>query len=131
MARTKQKNQDLAKQIGEKIRANRKMNGMTQGALAEMVGLEIETVSRMETGKRLPTIEKLLEISDVFRIPIANFFENIQTTQRQSASDLYPQKIAAALQNIPESGQAFVLEVAQSYARTHLTKSKVVRKKVT
>ena len=62
MARTKQKNRELALQIGNVIRAHRKMTGMTQAMLAETVGLEVETISRMETGKRLPTIEKLLEL---------------------------------------------------------------------
>lgn len=129
MARTKQKNRELALQIGNVIRAHRKTTGMTQAMLAEAIGLEIETISRMETGKRLPTIEKLLEIADVFRIPIANFFEAVDAVAQQPASDLYTQRICAAMNNIPELGKNFVLEVARSYARLHLNKSKTARKK--
>jgi transcriptional regulator with XRE-family HTH domain len=129
MARTKQTNQNLAKHIGTVIRANRKVTGMTQGALAETLNLEIETISRMETGKRLPTIEKLLEIADVFRIPVSSFFETFEVSKQQSPSDLYSQKIAAALLKVPESGKAFILDVAHCYADTHLTKPKVARKK--
>lgn len=87
--------------------------------LAEAIGLEIETISRMETGKRLPTIEKLLEIADVFRIPVASFFEAVNAVTQQPAADLYAQKISAAMNGIPESGKNFVLEVAQDYARYH------------
>jgi transcriptional regulator with XRE-family HTH domain len=128
MARTKQKNQELALQIGNVIRAHRKTTGMTQAMLAEAVGLEVETVSRMETGKRLPTIEKLLEIADVFRIPIASFFESVDAIAQQPASDLYAQRIGAAMNNIPEHGKNFVLEVARSYVRSHLNKVKAARK---
>ncbi|MDO8813539.1 MAG: helix-turn-helix transcriptional regulator [Gallionella sp.] len=129
MARTKQKNLELALQIGNVIRAHRKTTGMTQAMLAEAVGLEVETISRMETGKRLPTIEKLLEIADVFRIPISGFFEAVDAVAQQPASDLYAQKICAAINNIPELGKNFVLEVARSYARLHLNKTKNARKK--
>lgn len=129
MARTKQKNRVLALQIGNVIRAHRKTMGMTQAMLAEAVGLEVETISRMETGKRLPTIEKLLEIADVFRIPIASFFETVDAVAQQPTSDLYVQRIGAAMNNIPELGKNFVLEVARSYARLHLNKVKIVRKK--
>lgn len=128
MARTKQKNQELALQIGNVIRAHRKTTGMTQAMLAETVGLEVETISRMETGKRLPTIEKLLEIADVFRIPIASFFEAVDAVAQQPASDLYAQRIGAAMNNIPVHGKNFVLEVARSYARLHLNKVKTARK---
>jgi transcriptional regulator with XRE-family HTH domain len=124
MARTKQKNQDLALQVGNVIRAHRKTMGMTQAMLAEAVGLEVETISLMETGKRLPTIEKLLEIADVFHIPIASFFEAVDAVAQQLASDLYAQKICAAMSNFPEHGKNFVLEVTRSYARLHLNKVK-------
>ncbi len=119
MARTKQKNQDLALQIGRVIRTHRDATGMTQATLAEAIGLEIETISRMETGKRLPTIEKLLEIADVFRIPVASFFETVNAITQQPAADLYAQKISAAMNGIPKSGKNFVLEMAQDYARYH------------
>jgi transcriptional regulator with XRE-family HTH domain len=128
MARTKQNNLDLALQIGNVIRTHRKTTGMTQAMLAEAVGLEVETISRMETGKRLPTIEKLLEIADVFRIPIASFFEAVDAVAQQPASDLYAQRIGAAMNNIPEHGKNFVLEIARSYARLHLNKVKTVHK---
>ncbi len=130
MARTKQKNRELALQIGNVIRAHRKTTGMTQAMLAEAVGLEVETISRMETGKRLPTIEKLLEIADVFRIPISGFFEAVDAVAQQPASDLYAQRIGAAMNNIPELGKNFVLEVARSYARLHLNKAKTARKQI-
>lgn len=66
MARSKRKNTSLAQEIGKTIRRQRKAIGMTQAALAEAIGLESETVSRIENGVRSPSIEKLVEIAKVF-----------------------------------------------------------------
>jgi transcriptional regulator with XRE-family HTH domain len=120
MARTKQKNEALALQIGEAIRVRRKAAGMTQAVLAEMVGLETETISRMENGQRLPTLEKLVEIADAFHAPVAVFFEQVDTVAKQSASELYAEQITFALDRLPAAGKTFVLEVAQNYARYHV-----------
>lgn len=127
MARTKQSNSTLATQIGDVIRTRRKAGRMTQAMLAEAVDLEIETVSRMENGLRLPTLEKLVEIANVFKMPVAAFFEHVDATVKQSASELYAEKISVALDNLPDTGKTFVLEVAQNYARYHV-EPKVPRK---
>lgn len=120
MARTRQTNAALAAQIGQAIRARRKQLGWTQSALAEAIGLETETISRMENGMRLPTLEKLVEMADCFRMPVAAFFEHVETSVRQDPSDLYAERIAVALDQLPEAGKTFVLEVAQHYARYHI-----------
>lgn len=120
MARTKQKNAALATQIGEAIRTRRKAAGMTQAALAEAVSLETETISRMENGQRLPTLEKLVELADAFQTPIATFFEHVDAAAKQSSAELYAERITVALDQLPDAGKTFVLEVAQNYARYHV-----------
>jgi transcriptional regulator with XRE-family HTH domain len=129
MARTKRKNPELAVEIGKVIRRQRKSVGMTQATLAEAIGLESETVSRLENGIRLPSIEKLVEMAEVFRMPVAAFFEHVGASARQQDSQLFAEKISVALDKLPENGKTFVLEVAQNYARYHSPKSKGRRKK--
>lgn len=120
MARTKQTNKKLAVQLGEALFQQRQIANMTQAALAEAVDLQTETISRMENGLRLPTIEKLVDIANVFHVPVAVFFENIDAAgNRQPETELYAQEITAALDKLPKAGKKFVLEVAQDYARYH------------
>lgn len=119
MARTKQSNVSLATKIGQIIRVQRKAAGWTQAALAEAIGLETETISRMENGLRLPTVEKLVDIADVFGIPVAAFFETADTAARQPEAQLYAEKMRIAVEQLPDTGKTFVLEVAQNYARYH------------
>jgi transcriptional regulator with XRE-family HTH domain len=129
MARTKRKNPELAVEIGKIIRKQRKAAGITQAMLAEAIGLESETVSRMENGIRLPSIEKLVEMADLFQVPVAVFFENVATSKKQQNTQLLAEKISVALEKLPESGKSFVLDVAQNYARYHVTRPKAARKK--
>jgi transcriptional regulator with XRE-family HTH domain len=128
MARTKRKNPELSAEIGKVIRRQRKAADMTQAMFAEAIGLESETVSRMENGVRLPTIEKLVEMADLFRVPVAVFFENVGPLKKQQETQLMAEKISAALDKLPDAGKNFVLEVAQDYARYHLTKPKARKK---
>jgi transcriptional regulator with XRE-family HTH domain len=122
MARTKRKNTELAIAIGKVIRERRKAAAMTQAALAEAIGLESETVSRLENGIRLPSIEKLVEIAEVFGVPVAEFFRDAGVSARQQDNELFAEKINIAVDKLPEAGKIFVLEVAQTYARYHLVK---------
>lgn len=129
MARTKRNNPELAVEIGRIIRKHRKASGLTQAMLAEAIGLESETVSRIESGIRLPSIEKLVEIADVFQVPVAVFFETVATSKKQQETQLLAEKITVALEKLPESGKSFVLDVAQNYARYHVTRPRTARKK--
>lgn len=131
MARSKRSNAQLAQEIGKTIRDQRKSAGLTQAALAEAVGLEAETISRMENGVRLPSIEKLVEIANVFDVPVAVFFENTAISKKQQETQLIAEKISLVLEKLPEAGKSFVLEMAQNYAHYHVSKPKTARKKIT
>lgn len=129
MARSKRKNTSLAQEIGKTIRRQRKAIGMTQAALAEAIGLESETVSRIENGVRSPSIEKLVEIAKVFDVPVAVFFDNAIVSKKQDEEHLLAEQICIALEKLPEAGRAFMLEVAQNYAQYHARSLKSARKK--
>ena len=56
--------------IGKFICAMRKQQGMTQEQLGESLGVTNKTVSRWETGKYMPDIDKLQELSAILGISI-------------------------------------------------------------
>ena len=53
--------------MGERIKQLRKENGMTQTALAEVLGVTKGTVSTWETNSRTPSFEALDDMSDIFK----------------------------------------------------------------
>ena len=56
--------------IGSKIRELRILNGLTQEELALKLSVTRQAVSNWETGKNLPDIEILINISNVFNISL-------------------------------------------------------------
>lgn len=58
--------------LGARIKQFRKLAGLKQAQLAEACGLEVNTISRYETGASAPSIEQLIRLSEALKIsPIA------------------------------------------------------------
>ena len=56
------------KTIGERIRVLRKKRGLKQRVLADRVASNKSTVSRWETGKRIPDVDMINALADVFGV---------------------------------------------------------------
>lgn len=56
------------KTLGEKIRSARRRQGMTQGQLAERVGIAKPTLSNYENGNRLPDVKIISRLIEVLNI---------------------------------------------------------------
>lgn len=63
------------KNVGGKIRQERKAQGLTIKNFAKLIGASTTNVQRIETGAKSPTIDILAEISAVFRKPIDEFIQ--------------------------------------------------------
>ncbi len=62
--------------FGEKIYRLRRERGLTQEKLAEKLDVSRQTVYKWETDRACPTMEKLVEISKLFQVPMSVFFED-------------------------------------------------------
>ena len=63
--------------IGGFIATLRKERGLTQTALAEMLGISNRTVSKWENGDGLPDISLLPSIAKTFGITVDEYFERV------------------------------------------------------
>lgn len=59
-------------QIGTKIRTYRKKRGLTQEALAELVGVSFQTISSWENDEYLPQMDKMETIANALGVTIAD-----------------------------------------------------------
>ncbi len=69
---------EIAEKLGKRIAFFRKLRSLTQGELAEKVGLSNNFIALIESGKRAPsfeTLEKLIEVLNVSVSQIFNFEE--------------------------------------------------------
>ena len=54
--------------IGEKIRALRMQNGLSQEQLAEICGVSRQAISKWERGDSLPDTERLMQLCRSFHV---------------------------------------------------------------
>jgi len=60
----RQRNDELIKKIGARIREIRQEKGMSQPQLANSCNVEISTINRIELGKASPSISLLFRIAE-------------------------------------------------------------------
>ena len=76
----------IKKQLGQKIKQIRKLRGMTQEQLAEIVGIGISNISYIETGKFAPSIEnfeKIVKALDVEPYELYEFSSKTTSEMRE------------------------------------------------
>jgi transcriptional regulator with XRE-family HTH domain len=56
--------------VGPRLRALRKQRGTTLTQLAEVTGISVSTLSRLESGGRKPTLELLLPLAWAHQVPL-------------------------------------------------------------
>lgn len=66
--------QELKKSLGRQIQKIRKRQKLTQEKLAELIGIEVPSMSNIETGKYAPSIETLQKLSEVLDVKPWEFY---------------------------------------------------------
>lgn len=80
MSRPRNKDPKLAQAIGRRVQAARERRGWTQERLAEMLGVQAETVSRYETGAIPVSVATLMRLADVMNEPVEELLLVKETT---------------------------------------------------
>ena len=100
----------LGTRIGRNIKDARTLLGITQGQLAEILDVENVTVSRIETGAQLPSIDRLDEVASALGVSITTLMAD--KDQSSAMADL----LADTIRDLPGREQKFVLQFATTYA---------------
>jgi len=73
------------KHVGLKIRARRKVLGVSQSALADALGLTFQQVQKYERGANRVSASKLFQIAAHLRCDISHFFEGLDPLEMDHA----------------------------------------------
>lgn len=76
---------NLKEKLGKNIQKYRKLNSITQEKLAELVNVEINSISSIERGKFFPSADTLSNISEALNTPLSDLFN---FKEEQSCSDI-------------------------------------------
>lgn len=64
----------LQKDLGQRIAALRKKQGLTQEALAEVLGCSVEFISLVERGVNAPSVAGLQGFADALKVEVRDLF---------------------------------------------------------
>ncbi|MBC8947418.1 MULTISPECIES: helix-turn-helix domain-containing protein [Xenorhabdus] len=72
--------------VGKRIQIKRKELGITATALAKILGLSQQQLSRYETGVNRINLSHLVDIADTFNTPIQWFFEDCKPVKKEDST---------------------------------------------
>ena len=72
MGETRNPDKEAGKRIGERVKALRKKQGLTQEQLAKMSGVKRPNISRLEAGKHVPGIKFIQVLADSLKVKISD-----------------------------------------------------------
>ena len=79
---------DIKKALGKKIKQIRKSKNLTQERLAELIGLEVPSLSNIETGKFAPSVDTLQKLSDVLDVDPWDFYYFSEVSEEKMVSEI-------------------------------------------
>ncbi len=108
MPKPKNRSSRIAHLLGAQVREHRQMRGLTQSQLAERVGVETETISRLERGSALPSLLKIEELAAALDVSVAALVGGSSTLP----SDLARQ-MESLFEGLDEASRSFILDIAR------------------
>ncbi len=67
----------------EKLYELRRLKGISQEEIGEKINVSRQTISKWENGQTTPELEKLIELSKIFDIPIDELIGNDINNEKQ------------------------------------------------
>ena len=81
---------DIKKNVGKRIREYRKSKSYTQDELAEIVGIDTVSLSKIETGRNYPSSENLMKLAEAIDVEVYEFFiQDMVKTNDELLDDIY------------------------------------------
>lgn len=86
-------------QLGQRIQTLRKRAKLKQEYVAEQVGIDAKSLSRIEGGSRYPSMETLGKIGQVLGVPLKAFFDFPEVPEPPESLRRYLHGVADELDN--------------------------------
>lgn len=92
--------------VGKFMGELRRERGLTQEELGEKLGVTNKTVSRWETGKYMPDIDKLLELAGLLGVSVNELLSGERLETREKLAEKADENLTAALRESDAFGLA-------------------------
>ena len=99
---------DICYLVGTTIMSKRKHKGLSQAELAERLGIEQHSLSRLERGIFSPKLSRLQSIADALDCSVAELFSNVE-----SPTKVHAEIIADLIDDIDPELQKIIVELVE------------------
>jgi transcriptional regulator with XRE-family HTH domain len=103
---------EIAVRIGKNIASARKAAGRTQAEVAEKIGIDTVSLSRIERGVVTPGLPTLDNIANELHVPLGRLFDGAS-----ASSSTLADTIISELEPLSEADRLFLLGQLQAWAR--------------
>ena len=87
----------IDKHVGSRLRMRRKMLGMSQGELGEMLNITYQQVQKYEFGTNRISASRLQHISHILQVPVPFFFEGAPDQPKSAGGPATPPYVSEFL----------------------------------
>ena len=102
------------KLLGARIKELRRLRGLSQEQLAEMIDIDPKHLSRIEVGRSFPSMDTLAAMAKSLQVEIKDFFEFAH--QKKTSQEL-TKAICSLLKEAGEDKQRLILKVVRAIIR--------------
>jgi transcriptional regulator with XRE-family HTH domain len=103
--------QELLRRVGAAIAVARKRAGYTQAVVARAIGIEQETVSRLETGAIPPSLQRLFQFAGLFQCSITALLGEHQASAGDDA-----RAVSALMADLPKEDRQTIMRLVSDVA---------------
>jgi len=93
--------QKLGANLGRRLRLQRQAQGLTQAQVAEAVGIEPDTVGRMERGTRLPSLSVLALLAGFLGVEVVELLADDDAWARAADAAPHQRRLVALALRVP------------------------------
>jgi transcriptional regulator with XRE-family HTH domain len=113
--------QDIDLHLGKRLRARRRLLGLTQQQLAEVVGVRFQQIQKYECGANRISASRLWTMAEVLNVPISYFYEGLSVAPRtgpsrppEPAANAESEDLIRAYYRLEEAPRRRLLDLARS-----------------
>ena len=119
--------ENLNKLMGERIAKLRKENHMTQAMLAEKLNISVRHCSAIECGNARLSIEKLIEVADLFHVTLDYLILGRRSSNKYI--DSFPDSLIHSLQSGTDAELDLFKQYIQMFIKSTLQKKSLNKKR--
>jgi transcriptional regulator with XRE-family HTH domain len=79
--------ESVDRHVGSRVRMRRLMVGMSQGALADQIGITFQQIQKYEKGMNRVSASRLQQIAAILNVPVPFFFEGASESREAKRRD--------------------------------------------